>query len=295
MIVELSKEFIVYQGDSLEILKTFQENSVNCCVTSPPYFGLRNYGHDQQIGLEESPEEYIQKLVDVFQEVKRVMTDDGTLWINIGDSYAREGKHSQSVQTINNRVNGKFHDKTTYLPQNHKVQLGNIKNKDLMGIPWMLAFALRNNGWYLRSEIIWNRPNNKPESVKDRPTKAHEQIFLLTKSPTYFYDYDAIKESSKSEIGTKNKRSVWDIYYQNSNSEHTATFPMELPETCILAGCPKDGIVLDPFSGSGTTGLAAINNQRKYIGIELNPSYIEATKKRFVSNIKSDASLEFLF
>lgn len=397
------KDFVVLQGNCVDVLKTLEDNSIDCCITSPPYYGLRDYGTgewvggdpncnhardnkvsektstghkgmsetgnfvgdaiyktvckkcgavrvDEQIGLEETPEEYIEKLVDVFREVKRVLKDSGTLWVNIGDSYnsAQTGSiHSKKQQT---NV-GSFSNLYT------KKLVSACKQKDLIGIPWMLAFALRNDGWYLRQDIIWQKPNPMPESVTDRFTKSHEYIFLLSKSPQYYFDqenamevatgYDGrqdtmlkgspkyagvdygqseqsfaskgherwtfkkveITEDSKYADGNvyrdlahvqqikqkgqtynmsfkdgipmRHKRDVWNIGVGNYKGAHFATYPMELVENCLLCGCPVGGTVLDPFSGSGTTGICAVANDRKYIGIELNKEYVELSNERF--------------
>ena len=293
--MELNK---IYQGDCIDILRTLPDQSINCCVTSPPYFGLRDYGMAEQIGLEETPELFIARLVEVFHEVKRVLKDDGTLWVNMGDSYA---------------------------------------NKNLIGIPWMLAFALRSDGWYLRQDIIWSKPNPMPESVTDRCTKAHEYIFMLSKSSKYYYNHEAIKtpakESTISQLSqdienqkgsdrvpgktngtmkavggdkqrghsrrhagfndrwdnmtTKeqmsmgaNKRSVWHVPTKSFTEAHFATFPENLIVDCIKAGCPVGGVVLDPFMGAGTTALVSKRHFRNFIGCELNPEYIAIAEKR---------------
>jgi DNA modification methylase len=273
---------------------------VQTCVTSPPYFGLRDYGHDGQIGLEPTPDQFIAKLVDVFREVKRVLKDDGTLWLNIGDSYARtEGtdrkvSDSANVGSTRNTLE-QIADRKQRAPEG-------IKPKDLIGIPWLLAFALRADGWYLRQEIIWRKPNPMPESVTDRCTKSHESIFLLAKSGKYYFDNGAIKEDAKNwgtrdrsefrggttdpllkqhglagkedeDEPTRNKRSVWTVATTPYKGAHFATFPTALIEPCILAGAPAGGIVLDPFFGSGTTGQVAQALGRRFIGCELNPAY----------------------
>ena len=270
--VELADNFVVHCGDALEVLKTLPSESVNCCVTSPPYFGHRDYGVDGQIGLEASPELYVERLVAVFREVRRVLRNDGTLWVNIGDSYAgswgnyggqNRGSGTQRARTVGSLLIRAWDGREQQRPAASRPMAG-IKNKDLIGIPWMLAFALRADGWYLRSEIIWAKSNPMPESVKDRPTKAHEQLFLLSKSPRYFYDQAAIREPLASAgdgrdeytVGgnppSRNKRSVWTITTKPFKGAHFAVFPPELQETCLLAGSPAGGVVLDPFSGSGT-------------------------------------------
>jgi DNA modification methylase len=302
-------EFNLLCGDAIEQLHKLKDNSVNTCVTSPPYYGLRDYGIDGQLGLEETPEEYINRLVEVFREVKRVLRDDGILWINIGDSYAGGGKGRKANGEIASLDNSSI---TTYKAGgargNLKKTIG-AKPKDLIGIPWMLAFALRADGWYLRQDIIWAKNNPMPESVKDRCTRSHEYIFMLTKNKKYWFDHEAMQEpavcsndrrSGKGHIEyngirkdsgiqnsfvsiseTRNKRDVWNVSVCSTVKEaHFAIFPKELIEPCILAGCPKDGWVLDPFSGSGTSGIVAVNNNRNYVGVELNPEYIEITKRR---------------
>jgi DNA modification methylase len=270
---------------------------------------LRDYGVEGQIGLEKTPEEYVSKIVEVFREVKRVLRDDGTLWLNLGDSYAGSGKGAWDNKEVQKEVY--VPDKDSPQCKLKKVPQG-LKPKDLVGIPWMVAFALRADGWYLRSDIIWAKPNPMPESVTDRPTRAHEYIFLLAKAKRYFYDADAIREPHVSPLhapGNKthngrltasmghfeepnriwgnpsgrNKRSVWTVSTKPFPEAHFATFPPELIEPCILAGCPVGGVVLDPFAGSGTTLLVATQHHRKSIGIELNPEYIEIAKRRLNS------------
>jgi len=302
---ELNK---IYNMDCLEGLKQLPDNSINCCVTSPPYWGLRDYGIDGQLGLEPTPEEYIANLVEVFREVRRVLRDDGTLWLNLGDSYAG------SWGSASHDTNGKARRAgTNQRPPTSYKQKG-LKPKDLVGIPWRVAFALQADGWYLRQDIIWHKPNPMPESVTDRCTKAHEYIFLLSKSAQYYYDNEAIKEDAKPEsekrykstfytgkkeisgqgrpgnasntpgykkwTGKRNKRSVWTVTTKPFKEAHFATFPPDLIEPCILAGCPKNGIVLDPFMGSGTTGMVAAMYQRNFIGFELNPEYCKMAEKR---------------
>lgn len=291
---------LILEGDAAEKLKVIDAESVHTCVTSPPYFGLRDYGTAGQIGLEQTPEEYVEKLVTVFREVRRTLRDDGTLWLNIGDSYAKNRK-------------------------------AGCKPKDLIGIPWLLAFALRADGWYLRQDIIWQKPNCMPESVRDRCTKSHEYIFLLSKSPRYYFDAEAISEpiagastkrymqnidaqngsdrqpgktngnmkaalprfggskygdDTREEFRTKsgaeyipqlkrNRRDVWTIGTGGFKGAHFAVFPEKLVEPCIIAGCPAGGTVLDPFAGSGTTGVVAKRLGRKFVGVEISPEYRE--------------------
>jgi DNA modification methylase len=268
------------------------------CVTSPPYFGLRDYGHDGQIGLEQTPEQYITAMVEVFRCVKDVLADDGTLWVNIGDSYAGGGAGSPqhlSESAASVRGGAKKLEKTDY-PCRPKV--AGLKSKDLIGIPWMLAFALRADGWYLRQDIIWHKPNPMPESVRDRCTKAHEYIFLLSKSERYFFDSEAMKEpavcdrmrgpalhrdvvstngngglSRREPQESRNRRSVWTVATRPYKGAHFATFPPALIEPCILAGSRPGDIVLDPFMGSGTTAAVSLQHGRQYLGCELNPEY----------------------
>jgi DNA modification methylase len=275
----------IYTGDAYKILTAFPDESINCCITSPPYYGLRDYGVSGQLGHEETPTEYVEKLVEIFSQVRRVLAEDGTLWLVIGDSYRSRASDG-------------------------------VKPKDLIGIPWMLAFALRDDGWYLRSDIVWHKPNVMPSSVKDRPTSSHEFVFLLSKSQKYYYDYEAIREpcspenvkdhlrrktkdnkgggkygEQRPDLGRsrdsyisadfmRNKRDVWSINLKHYKGAHCAVFPETLVEPCLLAGCPVGGIVLDPFFGSGTVGVVAKQNNRNYVGIELNEKYCELAKQR---------------
>ena len=296
----------IITGNAIEVLKELPDCSVDCCITSPPYLGLRDYGVNGQIGLENSVQDYINRLTDIFKEVRRVLKNDGTLWLNIGDSYVSSNS-----------------------------EYSNCKRKDLIGVPWLLAFALRNDGWYLRQDIIWEKPNAMPESVKDRCTKSHEYIFLFSKQSKYYFDYEAIKEpavgfnnivpagskgtlrpnsrlrkgnsrtfrgggvytkgqsfnnsaettreshgNSENITGLRNKRSVWTVATQGYKEAHFATFPEKLIEPCVLAGSRDGGIILDPFIGSGTTAVVAKKFNRGFIGIELNPEYVEMTKRR---------------
>ena len=310
----------ILQGDCRAVLKTLPDQSVHCCVTSPPYFGLRDYGIDGQMGLETTPEDYVQQLVGVFEDVRRVLRDDGTLWLNLGDCYAGSGKGRNADGT--HSAGGKQETNAgTILGKLTKSIAPCCKPKDLIGIPWRVAFALQEAGWYLRSDIIWHKPNPMPESVTDRPTKAHEYIFLFSKSPTYFYDAEAIREeqttsskkrakygwqgrtddgsngarggstfkrtaSSGEKIGTipidgkRNRRSVWTVGTRPFRGAHFATFPPTLIEPCVLAGCPVDGTVLDPFGGAGTTGLVAERLRRNAVLIELNPRYAAMAAER---------------
>lgn len=336
----------IYNIDCLKGLKELEEGSIDCCITSPPYWGLRDYGVHGQIGLENKLDDYIGKMVEVFKEVKRVLKPEGTLWLNLGDSYVGTG--GDRLKPVKNEL---FQTQQSHNPRmgrydrKKKLMEGNLKPKDLIGIPWMIAFALRADGWYLRSDIIWNKPNCMPESVVDRPTKSHEYIFLLSKSDKYYYDADIIKEpiaestierlsqniekqmGSKRANGgnktngtmkaviskkythdmsagayninnrkhtdskgepyiTRNKRTVWTVPTSQFKASHFATFPPKLIEPCILAGCSKGGLVLDPFMGSGTTGMVALQNQRNFIGFELNPEYIEIAQNYRLDNIQ---------
>lgn len=311
-------------GDVLNILELLPSESVHCCVTSPPYWGLRDYGVDGQLGLEKTPEEYVNKLVNVFREVKRVLRKDGTLWLNLGDSYASGKTKDCEIPDL------------MWSNQQSRKPPSGLKSKDLVGIPWMVAFALRSDGWFLRSDIVWEKPNAMPSSVKDRPTKSHEYVFLLSKSSRYYYDADAIKEPAKewsgqaavfertglvsehiipnqsaaqhrksrsgnlerkmgsargrtgSHLGgsipwegaTRNKRSVWKIATKPFKGAHFAVFPPELVKPCILAGCPKGGMVIDPFGGSGTVAIVADELGRDSVYIDLSTKYTEMAKER---------------
>jgi DNA modification methylase len=356
------------QGDVREALKTLPSNSVNTCVTSPPYFGLRDYGTaewdggnpecdhelarvktrfdyklnykqqsnrgsdvkkyshlcpcgaqriDVQIGLEQTPEDYIKNLVEVFREVRRVLRDDGTLWLNLGDSYnaGRNGGHAGGKASFQN-VDKRY-------VQRSGLNVKGLKPKDLCMIPARVALALQADGWYLRSDVIWHKPNAMPESTKDRPARDHEYIFLLSKSPKYYYDNVAVEVPvAESSIGrakrdrastnkflssdelaqglnyarandqdrpvkmTRNRRTVWSIPTKHFKGAHFATFPTQLIEPCVMAGCPEGGVVLDPFSGSGTTGIVSLNLNRNYTGIELNPEYIGLARERAIAEIK---------
>lgn len=299
----------ILNGDCIEMMRTLPEKSINCCVTSPPYYGLRDYGHGGQIGLEETPDAFVQKLVEVFREVKRVLRDDGTLWLNLGDSYVSKPTGSLGNFTgAKHGFTGGHSHQIAALKRPDKSGFG-IPEKNLIGIPWMVAFALRADGWYLRQDIIWHKPNPMPESVQDRCTKAHEYIFLLSKCSKYYYDIEPIREDIKptsgkingaplrgehilecggrktekreyDEIKGANKRSVWSVNTKSYEGAHFATYPPELIRPCILAGCPKGGVVLDPFGGSGTTAAVANEEGRDAILCELNPEYIPLINKR---------------
>ncbi len=264
-------------GDVRQVLSELEPESVQCVVTSPPYWGMRNYGTDGQLGLEETPEMFVENIVSVFQEIKRVLRKDGTVWMNLGDTYGKQvgkGFNTHEEDGTGNRV--------TEMQERHgdiKVKTG-LPDKSLVGIPWRVALALQADGWVLRSDIIWHKPNPMPESVKDRPTKSHEYIFLLTKSRKYYYDNEAIKEISKIDFRSKNKRTVWSIPTQAYPEAHFATFPEEIPEICIKAGTKLGDLVLDPFVGSGTTCAIASKLGRQSVGIELNKEYFKLARKR---------------
>jgi DNA modification methylase len=340
----------ILQGNVLERTKDIESNSVQCCVTSPPYWGLRDYGTatweggdencshkrdskasescttghvnlegsvgdgiyksvckrcgavrvDNQLGLEETPEEYVENMVKVFRDIRRVLKDDGTLWLNLGDSYCGTGHKGDSKDPKHS--DGRSGQKKAV---NNKIQ--GLKPKDLVGIPWRVALALQDDGWYLRQDIIWHKPNPMPEPVTDRCTKAHEYIFLMSKSPKYYYDADALKEKAtyagesrgksrnidskkmsvmdNKQYEYRNKRSVWTINTKPYKEAHFAVFPTKLPELCIRAGTKEGDTVLDPFFGSGTTGWVARELGRNYLGIELNPEYIKIAEGRFSQGV----------
>lgn len=265
-------------GDCRDTLTQFDEKA-RMCVTSPPYYGLRDYGgEDSQIGQEQTPEEFVDELVKVFRKVRNVLTDDGTCWVNIGDSYYnfRPGKgQSFPKQSVSKTIRD--------LPDNcprRGNKLEGYKEKDLIGIPWMFAFAMRADGWYLRQDIIWHKPNPMPESVRDRCTKSHEYIFLFSKRQNYYFDVDSIKEPTVDKKGTKRKKSVWQVKTKPYKGAHFAVYPPDLIEPCIKAGSEAGDIVLDPFMGSGTTAMVAKSLGRDYIGCELHEEYGDLIQKR---------------
>ena len=307
--------YSIINADVIDGLAQLDDGSVQTCVTSPPYWGLRDYGVEGQIGLEKTPEEYVERMVRVLREVRRVLKDDGTLWLNLGDSYASFRDSMCVPQTIS----GEQRSMPTFGASNRGAAAfasSAIKHKDIVGIPWRVAFALQADGWYLRQDIIWHKPNPMPESVRDRCTKAHEYIFLLSKQARYYYDQDACREKTGNEISEeeyakldgqrhfhehdltqgmmqynpefksatqplgRNKRSVWTVPTQSYSEAHFATFPPKLIEPCILAGCPEGGTVLDPFCGSGTTGMVALRHVRQFVGIELNAEYVDMAHRR---------------
>jgi DNA modification methylase len=326
--------FQIITGDALQVLRTLPDESIDCCVTSPPYWGLRDYGVAGQMGLETSPKEFLEKMSAVFSEVRRALKARGTCWVNMGDTYASAWVcNRRSVVGAESLEHGKRADRPNRL-------VDGLKEKDMCGMPWRLAFALQDSGWYLRSDIIWHKANCLPESVSDRPTKSHEYIFLLTKAPKYFYDAEAIMEPCSEntharvsqdvaaqigsqrangggktngnmkavvrggvnpkakvnatgsrqnesfangtclEVHQRNKRTVWTVPAAGYKGAHFATFPPDLIKPCILAGCPVGGTVLDPFTGSGTTGEVAIGYGRNFVGIELNPEYVKLANDR---------------
>ena len=321
----------LWRGDCLSILDELKAFGylANCCVTSPPYFGLRDYGVDGQIGLEETPDQYVAKLVQVFRAVREVLADNGTLWLNLGDSYARAGGWADNAGLSGTKRGESGRAKTNMTGAGGCSQrlAAGFKEKDLIGIPWRVAFALQADGWYLRQDIIWAKPNPMPESVKDRCTKAHEYIFLLSKSPKYYFDAKQIMEPAvygeahakkatswgmnrkhpnkpnvekyafvgdnhtchKDDDGRymKNRRSVWNVSTKPFKEAHFATFPPDLIEPCILAGCPLGGTVLDPFMGAGTTAVVAERLGRKWVGSELNPDYCNIAMNRINSGVKA--------
>lgn len=310
------------QGNCLEKIKELTDNSIDCVISSPPYFGLRDYGVNGQLGLEKTYQEYILNTIKVFETFKPKLKDHATIWWNVGDSYSSGSRKTTTLQSIrkpkSNEVKNSKYEYLDGLIVRPPIQIG-IKEKDLMMIPNRVAIALQENGWYIRSEIIWVKPNHMPESIKDRPTSCHEKIWLITKNKKYYYDCDAIKEplsknsikryesnwkgngkrdypfSQKNNLDKyfgsekakqdalkgKNKRNVWTITTKPCREAHFATFPMDLIEPCVLAGCKEGGTILDPFGGAGTTGLVAYKHNRNAILIELNPKYIDISKKRF--------------
>jgi DNA modification methylase len=311
-------EYKILIGDVRQTLAQIADRSIQCCVTSPPYWGLRDYGHDGQIGLEQNPNDYIAELVSVFREVHRVLSDDGVLWLNLGDSYAsfRDGK--ATPDTARGASIGTLVPKGSAANRMSSSFTGTeIKHKDLVGIPWRVAFALQTDGWYLRQDIIWHKPNPMPESVRDRCTKSHEYLFMLTKSARYYFNNEAIAEPSAqlgqtnirfggskygdsndpkhatksgntyTDKGTRNKRSVWTITTKPFREAHFAVMPEALVEPCVLATSRVDDTVLDPFSGSGTVGVVALKHGRNYIGCELNDDYVAIAQRRLDSVMPS--------
>ena len=306
---------ITVTGDCRETMRAWAADGVRAqmCVTSPPYFGLRDYGHPGQLGLEQTPEQYVAAMVEVFRCVRDVLADDGTLWLNIGDSYAATTRNLGRNDAGRNFTGGGGNKEGSGNPGRQgsaRANMSGLKPKDLIGIPWMLAFALRADGWFLRQDIIWHKPNPMPESVRDRCTKAHEYIFLLSKSERYFYDAEAVREpevcgrmrgpalhrdtvstngnsglARRESDGFRNRRSVWTVATRPYKGAHFATFPPALIEPCILAGSRPGDIVLDPFMGSGTTAAVALQHGRQYLGCELNPAYQPLQDARIATSV----------
>lgn len=313
----------LFVGDAYKLIRKIPDNKIHCVVTSPPYWGLRNYGNEAQIGLEPSPELFVRKFVLLFREIKRTLRNDGTIWLNMGDSYYGSGKgygHNWENSPKQKTNEGSLFSQDLKPPSLNKHPY--LKSKDLIGIPWRIAFALQEDGWYLRSDIIWAKTNSMPESVLDRPTRSHEYVFLLSKTPDYYFNHKAIQEDcvsnerdkarmkspeerpkdkkyqsivdpklagTGSKIGKfnsvgngekRNKRDVWSLATSQFKGAHFATMPEKLVEPCIQAGCPRGGIVLDPFAGAATVGVVAERLGRKFIGFELNPEYAKIAEKR---------------
>lgn len=262
----------IVSGDVREKLAQLPDETVNCCITSPPYWGMRDYGYSGQIGAEETIDEYISNLVSCFRDVRRVLRADGTFWLNIANTYTSGGRGWRDKDAKNQ---GRA---MSYRPDTP----AGLKPKDLIGVAWMLAMAMQRDGWYLRSDIIWYKPNCQPESVKDRVTVSHEYLFMFSKNENYYFDQQAIKEPRSDGKGTKNKRTVWQVNTEPCKEAHFAAFPRALVRPCILAGSPKGGLVLDPFFGSGTVGIVAIETGRRCLGIEVKPDYVDIAKQRLL-------------
>lgn len=326
----MTQQHRILVGDCIEMMRMLPDQSVHTCITSPPYFGLRDYGVDGQIGLEASPREFIESLVAVFREVHRVLRNDGTLWVNLGDSYASGGRGGGG-RYMAERGDGAWQGKGD--ATGWRSAPAGWKHKDLLGLPWRLAIALQDEGWYLRQDIIWHKPNPMPESIKDRCTKAHEYLFLLSKSPRYYFDQDAIREPARAQAApesasrrnsfaretkytdgehgqtaqhrtgrddvdydeTRNKRSVWTVATSGFKGAHFATFPPDLIRPCVQAGSPRGGLVLDPFGGAGTTALVAMQEGRQSVICELNPEYAALARQRLdTAWIEGAAQMDFL-
>lgn len=261
---------VLFEGNALTVLQALPTESVRCVITSPPYWGLRDYGIKGQIGLEPSLPQFLNQLTRIFSEVKRVLTPDGTLWLNIGDGYT---SGNRSYRGADKKNPARAMNTRPPTPDG-------LKPKDLIGVPWRLAFALQDDGWFLRSDVVWNKPNAMPESVKDRPIRSHEYLFMLTKSERYHYDYEAVKERTDNGLEKRSRRSVWNVNTKAFCGAHFATFPPELIRPCVLASTEPADFVLDPFFGSGTVGLVSQQENRQYIGIELNPDYVRMAASR---------------
>lgn len=274
----------IISGDAHSALSTLDDQSVQTVVTSPPYWGLRDYGVAGQIGAEPTVDEFVEKLVKVFADVRRVLRDDGTLWLNIGDSYTSGGR---TWRQSDKKLPARGMDYRPKTPDG-------LKPKDLIGVPWRLAFALQQDGWYLRTDIVWQKPNGNPESVKDRPTRVHEFLFLLTKAERYYYDYESVKEPTDNGRGTKARRSVWSINTEPFPEAHFACFPTKLVEPCVLAGSRPGDVVLDPFFGSGTVGEVARKLGRNFVGIELHEEYVDIARKRIKARTDYEVDVTWL-
>ena len=261
---------LIMIGDALSNLQKLPDGIARTCMTSPPYWGLRDYDLPGQIGVERSLDTYLKRLGEVFKELRRVLTPDGTLWLNIGDSYT-SGNRGWRAPDAKNAARA-----MSERPPNPK----GLKDKDLIGVPWRLAFALQKQGWHLRADVIWSKPNAQPESVKDRPTQAHEYVFLFSNAKRYYYDQVAIREPTTDELGLKNRRSVWEFNVTPGATGKVTAFPLELVSRCILAGSEEADVVIDPFFGSGTVGAAARFLNRRFIGVELHPLYAELASSR---------------
>lgn len=263
----------IFVGDCVQVLKQFEDDRFQTCVTSPPYWGLRDYGISGQIGAEMKVDEYVSAIVGVFREVRRVLAKEGTVWLNLGDSY-----------TSGNRTWRETDKKNAARAMDYRAPTPEgLKPKDLIGVPWRVAFALQADGWWLRSDVIWHKPNAHPESVKDRPARVHEYVFLLTRSQDYFYDWQAVRERATGpDGGVRNRRSVWSVNTEPFADAHFATFPTALVTPCVLAGSSPGSEVLDPFFGSGTVGEVCLDLGRRFAGIELNAEYAEIARKRLM-------------
>lgn len=266
----------IFLGDSRQLIKQLPSGHYHSCITSPPYWGKRDYGYDGQIGAEGDLQDYIDDLVQIFREVRRVLRDDGTLWLNLGDTYT-SGNRGWRAADRKNPARG-----MSYRPATPK----GLKPKDLIGLPWRVAFALQADGWFLRSDIVWHKPNCQPESVKDRPTSAHEYIFLFSKTEDYYYDAHAVREPAVEKGKTRNRRTVWSINTEPFPEAHFATFPEELVKPMVMASCPVDAHVLDPFFGAGTVGAVCKRIGRLFHGIELKEEYVAIATKR-IAKIKA--------
>ncbi|MCB9234848.1 MAG: site-specific DNA-methyltransferase [Bacteroidia bacterium] len=274
-------ESLILEGDVRNVVKQLPDNFYSSCITSPPYWGLRDYGYEGQIGAETLLEDFIQDLVEVFRAIRDKVRDDGTLWVNLGDSYT-SGNRTWREKDKKNPAR-----EMTYRPPTP----AGLKPKDLIGVPWKVAFALQADGWYLRSDIIWYKPNCQPESVKDRPTQSHEYFFMFSKSEKYYYDHESIKEPAEAKGKLRNRRSVWQVNTEPFPEAHFATFPPKLIKPIVQASSPKDGYILDPFFGAGTVGVVCKSLNRNYHGIELNKDYINIAAKRIKKCPSPDPTL----